>query len=258
MSSIRIAAAGAALLLLSGLSAGGAAAQTATDQATGQPLQLLRWLHLTSQANKPTTRPRAKLAERKTLRTASAFTKHRRLPVETAEATPPATKRPAVNPIAPMETTITTAALVPAPQPALMPSVPVPNELVVAGQTVQVAPPDEVNELDIAANDTQPSASDVSPADTLSRPRTQYEIAEATSKSDSLLAAPQQSSASQANNQVNNQVSSQVSSQASNHSGSQVGTASWIAQVLAALGGAVAAGSAAWFLIGVTPQRTYG
>ena len=254
MSNIRIAAAGAALLLLSGLTAGGAAAQTATDQATGQPLQLLRWLHLTSQANKPTTRPRAKLAERKTLRTASAFTKHRRLPVETAEATPPATTRPAVNPIAPMETTITTATLVPAPQPALVPGVPVPNELVVAGQTVQVAPPDEVNELDIAANDTQPSASTVSPADTVSPPRAQYEVAEATSKSDSLIAAPQQSSASQ----VNNHVSSQVSSQARNRSDSQVGTASWIAQVLAALGGAVAAGSAAWFLIGVTPQRTYG
>jgi len=212
MSSIRIAAAGAALLLLSGLSAGGAAAQTATDQATGQPLQLLRWLHLTSQANKPTTRPRAKLAERKTLRTASAFTKHRRLPVETAEATPPATKRPAVNPIAPMETTITTATLVPAPQPALMPSVPVPNELVVAGQTVQVAPPDEVNELDIAANDTQPPASNVGPTDTASPVPAMNEAAKASSKSDSLIAAPQQPSASR--------VSSQISSQVSSHAGS--------------------------------------
>jgi hypothetical protein len=39
---------------------------------------------------------------------------------------------------------------------------------------------------------------------------------------------------------------------------SPVGSASWFAQVLAALGGAVAAGSAAWFLIGSAPQRTYG
>ena len=37
-----------------------------------------------------------------------------------------------------------------------------------------------------------------------------------------------------------------------------VGSASWIAQILAALGGAVAAGSAAWFLMGSGPQRTYG
>lgn len=37
-----------------------------------------------------------------------------------------------------------------------------------------------------------------------------------------------------------------------------VGSASWIAQVLAALGGAVAAGAVAWFLIGGGPVRTYG
>jgi hypothetical protein len=39
---------------------------------------------------------------------------------------------------------------------------------------------------------------------------------------------------------------------------SAVGSASWIAQVLAALGGAVAAGAVAWFLIGAGPLRTYG
>lgn len=37
-----------------------------------------------------------------------------------------------------------------------------------------------------------------------------------------------------------------------------VGSASWIAQVLAAFGGAVAAGAVAWFLIGGGPVRTYG
>lgn len=36
-----------------------------------------------------------------------------------------------------------------------------------------------------------------------------------------------------------------------------VGSASWIAQVLAALGGAVVAGAVAWFLIGGGPVRTY-
>jgi hypothetical protein len=39
---------------------------------------------------------------------------------------------------------------------------------------------------------------------------------------------------------------------------SPVGSASWIAQVLAAFGGAVAAGAVAWFLIGGGPVRTYG
>jgi hypothetical protein len=38
----------------------------------------------------------------------------------------------------------------------------------------------------------------------------------------------------------------------------EVGSTGWILQVMAALGGAVAAGSAAWFLIGSTPQRTFG
>ncbi len=254
MSSIRIAAAGAAMLLLSGLTASGATAQTATDQAPGGPLQLLHWLRVGSQTNKPTTKPHAKTAERKTVRTAAAFTKHRRIRMATAEATLPATTWPAVNPDAPPETTITTTTLAPATQPALRPGVPVPNELVVAGQTVQLASPDEVNELDIAANDTQPPASNVGPTDTASPVPAMNEAAKASSKSDSLIAAPQQPSASR----VSSQISSQVSSQASNHSGNQVGTASWIAQVLAALGGAVAAGSAAWFLIGVTPQRTYG
>jgi hypothetical protein len=39
---------------------------------------------------------------------------------------------------------------------------------------------------------------------------------------------------------------------------SPVGSASWIAQVLAAFGGAVAAGAVAWFWIGGGPVRTYG
>jgi hypothetical protein len=39
---------------------------------------------------------------------------------------------------------------------------------------------------------------------------------------------------------------------------SPVGSASWIAQVLAALGGAIAAGVVAWFLIRPAPERTYG
>lgn len=39
---------------------------------------------------------------------------------------------------------------------------------------------------------------------------------------------------------------------------SPVGSASWIAQLLAALGGAIAAGAVAWFLIRPAPERRYG
>ena len=59
MPRIRIAAAGASLLLFLGLTAGGAAAQTATDQAPGKPLQLLRWLHAASQTKDRRTPGRA-------------------------------------------------------------------------------------------------------------------------------------------------------------------------------------------------------
>lgn len=38
---------------------------------------------------------------------------------------------------------------------------------------------------------------------------------------------------------------------------SPVGSASWIVQLLAALGGAIAAGAVAWFLIRPAPERTY-
>jgi hypothetical protein len=239
---IRIAAAGAALLLLSGLTAGGAAAQTATNQAPGGPLQLLHWLRSGSQTSKPATKPHAKTVEKKTERTVAAITKHRRHLMETADATPRAATWPAVNPDVPIETKTTVIA--PAPPVGLTPGVPVPNELIVAGQTVQLASPDEANELDIAANVVQKPARDIGPTDTASPVPAKNEVAEATSKSDSLMVVPQQPSASQ------------VSSPSP--VGSQVGSASWIAQVLAALGGAVAAGSVAWFLIGVTPQRTYG
>ena len=61
----------------------------------------------------------------------------------------------------------------------------VPNELVVAGQTVQVASPDEVNELDLAANNTQPPAGNGAPADAASSVPAKNEVAETTSKSDS-------------------------------------------------------------------------
>lgn len=42
------------------------------------------------------------------------------------------------------------------------------------------------------------------------------------------------------------------------NSPNSVGSASWIAQMLAALGGAIAAGAVAWFLIRPAPQRNYG
>jgi len=111
-----------------------------------------------------------------------------------------------------------------------------PSQVVVAGQTVQVAAPDAVNEMDLAANNTTTQASDAAPSMT-ARPALR-EIADAAPKSDAK--------------------SDFVSAASPVQQSSDMGSPSWIMQVLAALGGAVTAGSVAWFLIGSTPQRTYG
>jgi hypothetical protein len=50
----------------------------------------------------------------------------------------------------------------------------------------------------------------------------------------------------------------QTAQPASDQNATTVGSASWTAQVLAALGGAIAAGLVAWFLLGTGPVRTYG
>ena len=233
MLSIRMVAAGAALMLLSGLTAGGALAQTATDQAPGKPLQLLQWSHTTAQSSEPKARPRAKRAERKITHTATAVAKHRRSPVKTAEATPQATVWAPLNAVASKSTKIA-ATVEPVPQAGLAPANPTPSELVVAGQTVQIASPDQVNELDLTAQDSAATATNTMPAAPAASVPATNNVPAPASKSDSLATTWSQLSAS------------------------QVGSTSWIAKVLAALGGAVAAGSAAWFLIGATPQRTYG
>jgi hypothetical protein len=103
-----------------------------------------------------------------------------------------------------------------------------PSEFVVGGQEVRVASPDDVNEIDLAANNA--TASPSAPA---------ADSGEVSPKADSVsVAVAQQRQVSQEH--------------------SPIGSPSWIMQVVAALGGAVAAGSVAWFLIGSAPQRTYG
>ena len=96
---------------------------------------------------------------------------------------------------------------------------------------MQIASPDQVNAIDLAAapGDDAPAAM---PGD----------HADAAPASQSALAAPVHRDAGQSAATV----------------GSAVGSASWLAQALAALGGAVAAGAVAWFLIGAGPLRTYG
>jgi hypothetical protein len=129
------------------------------------------------------------------------------------------------------------------PVPSQMPGQ-MPSQVIVAGQTVQVAAPDAVNEMDLAANNTTAQTSDAAPS-TMAR-------ASAPALREIIAPAPK----SDANAEVVE--ATPPPQQSSNISRSDMGSPSWIMQVLAALGGAVTAGSVAWFLIGSTPQRTYG
>jgi hypothetical protein len=93
--------------------------------------------------------------------------------------------------------------------------------MVVDGHTVQIAAPDEVNAIDLAADE---------PHDVAAVPNDRADMQRA---SDPVIAFARQDD---------------------NDSGGQ----SWITELLATLGGALAAGTVAWLVIFATPQRHYG
>jgi hypothetical protein len=106
--------------------------------------------------------------------------------------------------------------------------VPEPSELVVGDETVQVQSSDRISPIDLAADKQDATA-----------PKSALQ---------SDIAATQPAGQPPARAMV----------MKPDRPASDVGSASWIAQVLAALGGAVAAGSVAWFLIGSATLRQYG
>jgi hypothetical protein len=99
-----------------------------------------------------------------------------------------------------------------------------PTALVVGGRPIQVVSPDDANEIDLAADAPEIPATKGSRSD----------VAEA-------MQPPQV----------------ETVAVAQTHEQSPAGTSAWVAQLLAAIGGAMAAASVAWFLIGSAPQRTY-
>jgi hypothetical protein len=261
-------------LFASGTWAGTAAAQGA--EPVGAPLQLLQLIH----PGKAEAKPHAKIAARSAVKSAarssarsadkasdrasaksSARTRvasrhklrsHTIVAERTAhppqpapQATPVTAPAPdAAWPAAPTAASADATTLAPVqqtpsvPTPAVPQIVPpvsagTPNELVVDGQTIQVASADQANEIDLAANDAG-VASDASlgAAGARSAPATEAPEA-ATSSPTTRVAFAQMPRA-------------------------EVGSTSWLLQVLAALGGAVAAGVVAWFLMGSSPQRMHG
>jgi hypothetical protein len=269
MPRISIVATGAlfsAIIFVSGMTTGSAVAQTATGQAGGSPLQLLK---VAGQPTKTShTRHLARSVSKATIKTKVAARKERRhhhrimlaakrrhAPVAVAEAAPPQVAEtapppapangPAPGAAAPAASTSASiwpavptaptevAAASPTP-PASAPANP-PNppksELDVGGEKVQLASPNEVNAIDLAANNRAAEANDAASA--AAHIPAMSDTAAAAQIPDSMKSAPTPQHA-------------------------PIGSASWIMQVLAALGGALTAGSVAWFLIGGAPQRTYG
>lgn len=238
MLSIRFVTVSAVILLFSGMAAGGATAQTAANETPGKPMQILRIVEQPAKAAKPHAQTAAK--SHRTHHYARVERTRPHLPVQTAA---PAADdvSPTANSAAP--TDVAAAEPAPAPQFAATPSAPTPGELVIGGQTVQVASPDAVNDIDLAAKDANAQASTAAPSATASMPAANTRAANTPVTSDGAEPTPKSETANTAS----------APSQ-----GSPVGSTSWLLQVFAALGGAVAAGSVAWFLIGSAPQRTYG
>jgi hypothetical protein len=234
------AAAGAAIAVI--LAAGAATAQSATTSQAGQPLALLAGLsppHATTTAvhTRTATRTSKKIAAKKFAKRTRLARKSRPViattepddaPVQTTSFELPATPGPLTDAALPADA----AAAMPPPKAATPPhEALVVNTLVVDGETVQVASPDEINAIDLAADeDNAPATLSDRAAAALAKQ------ADAVPAKQTVFAAAIHRDADQ----------------------SAIGSASWIAQVLAALGGAVAAGAVAWFLIGGGPQRMFG
>jgi hypothetical protein len=242
MPRIRIVTTGAIALLL----LGAAGAAHAADDAPGQPLNLLKLFHQSTPAATPekaahhaashapaSIKTRVAARKRHHHHMLAARTRHHAA-TQIAEAAPPPAPTPAPA------NAFTEAAAIPAPPaadtapPAPAPAASLtPSQLLVAGQTVQVASPDAVNEIDLAANDTGvQSDAGSSAAGSSNVIPTMKDAADGTKANAVTVAIAQQPN-------------------------SEIGMTSWLLQVLAALGGAVAAGAAAWFLMGSGPQRTY-
>jgi hypothetical protein len=253
-------------LFASGTLAGTAAAQSA--EPVGGPLQLLQLIHPGKAEAKPhaklagrssaksATRSAAKSSDRSSAKTSAKSSRTRvasrhklrshimvaertRLSLQPAVQAAAATAPDNAWPAAPTATTADATTLAPvqppAPAPQIVPPVTAgtPSELVVDGQTIRVASADQANEIDLAANDAG-VASDASLGATGARPTATTESPEAATASNTTRVALARTSSA------------------------EVGSTSWLLQVLAALGGAVAAGAVAWFLMGSAPQRMYG
>jgi hypothetical protein len=216
---IRIVTAGAVLVML----ATSATAQSAADTSPGKPISLLQILLHPSKAN---PKPYTKFAHTRSAKATRPFASRKthlagrdEHPAESTPAaatdTAPASIWPAADTSTLAAASATAAAATPEAQSASRQSAL--SEMVVGGRTVQIASPNDINAIDLAADEP-------------------HEVA----------ATPSGRADRQANSVV-------ALAQQDDGSGQ-----SWMAELLATFGGALAAGSVGWILISSAPQRRYG
>jgi hypothetical protein len=255
-----------ALLVLT-FAAGGVCAQTATTASVGKPLALLAGLRPPHETKHHATKHvvHAKATHAKT----AARTYHGRLAAHAkhASATTIATRHHAHH-----EQGVAASAFAEEPPPqAATPSAPAPDwpaaspasiDNPAASDPAPVPAADNAPPHAVAADvEAQPGAAQVqtikitapNPA-SLPDPAIAPVASAAEPAADSIAAAP----AAATQTVMAAPVQETANNEPLRKTTDAVGSASWIAQVLAALGGAIAAGAVAWFLIGAGPVRTYG
>jgi hypothetical protein len=270
------------------LAASSVEAQTANTDQPGQPLSLLQLINRNAtpapaahSADAGVKKARSKkIASKKPSKAAQDAEPH----ATSAQNTAPADAWLAAS-AAPPSGTAAPASNASPTQPGNAPTDngTLPSAVVVEGQTVQIAAADQINAIDLAADNasaappapveskpmeaTSPEAKseamsmeatsmDAASAESTQPPGDRADIGAASHPPAALLAVAS-AQPSQNNDSQNAAAANASAANATAQSASPVGSASWIAQVLAALGGAVAAGTVAWFLIGSGPVRTY-
>lgn len=272
------------------LAASSVEAQTANTDQPGQPLSLLQLInrnatpapaaHSAGADVKRARSKKIKIASKKPSRAVQDAEPH----ATSAQNTAPADAWLAAS-AAPANGTAAPANNASPAQPGNAPTDngTLPSAVVVEGQTVQIAAADQINAIDLAADNgsaappapveskpmeaTSPEAKseamsmeatsmDAASAESTQPPGDRADIGAASHPPAALLAVAS-AQPSQNNDSQNAAAANASAANATAQSASPVGSASWIAQVLAALGGAVAAGTVAWFLIGSGPVRTY-
>jgi hypothetical protein len=275
MLSLRGVTAGAVVLLVSSVAIEGAVAQTATTDAPGKPLQLLRIIEAPARPKAVAhNRIHAALHRVAAVRSVKRHTIVAEARTEqsapTAQDAMPSVSADDADTTAPASFAVAE----PVARPAPSPGAPVMGPLVIGNQAVDVASQADVNALDLAADKTADGSANAAPVSTtpddaapsvkmaakmaaMSVPAATV-VSDTATKSDSIKADFAAPAPETAKTETFKTEAGKTEVGKTEAGKTAVGSPGWIAQVMAALAGAVAAGAIAWFLIGAGPRRVYG